>query len=302
MLPVELIGKIGPLSDPVVEAFKFSVSDDPAVTRRFVTEFLDSPDAAPFIANEDGQPGIFIYDARKPLGGLQAFGFEAAEYVENIMEVDEGDLLVLQARKNAAFSGGSTPLGNLRLALYRAAVAKGLIPAAKGWAFLWINNFPLFTITNTIDPGQGGSAGLSSTHHPFTAPASVDQIDLLATDPLSVRADHYDLVLNGIELGGGSRRIHNADLQEYVLRDILRVSEQRMSDFKHLVDVLRMGCPPHAGLALGFDRLVAVMCGRDSIRDVIAFPKSGRGEDLSVKSPSRITEEQLKTYHFRLRE
>lgn len=302
MIPIDLIGKIGPLSDPIVEAFKFDISSDPDETRKFVTKFMDSDESLPFMANPDGQPGIFIYDPRKPLGGLQPFGFEAAEQMEQVLELEEGNLVVIQARRNISFAGGSTALGRLRLALHRAAVAHGYVEKPTAWSFLWVNQFPLFSPTVESEPGQGGAAGLSSTHHPFTAPASEEDIDLLERSPLDVRADHYDLVLNGVELGGGSRRIHDAKLQEYVLRDILKVSEERMADFRHLIDVLASGCPPHAGMALGFDRLCAVMLGRESIRDVIAFPKSGGGEDLLVKSPSQMTAAQLETYHLRLRE
>lgn len=263
---------------------------------------MDSPDAIPFIENPDGQPGIFIYDSTKPLGGLFPFGFEAAQQLEELLELERGDILFLQARKNSAFSGGSTPIGNLRLALHRAAVARELIDPPTGHHFLWINAFPLFSPSNAMEPGQGGSAGWSATHHPFTAPASVEDIELLLTDPLAVKAEHYDLVLNGVELGGGSRRIHSAKMQEFVLRDVLGMSEERLKDFAHLLEVLRAGCPPHAGMALGFDRLCAVMLGKESIRDVIAFPKSGKGEDLLVKSPGYMTESQLETYHLRLRE
>jgi len=127
-------------------------------------------------------------------------------------------------------------------------------------------------------------------------------VDLLLTDPAAVKAEHYDLVVNGVELGGGSRRIHSAAMQQFVLREVLKMSEERLKDFDHLIEVLRAGCPPHAGMALGFDRLIAVMLGKESVRDVIAFPKSGRGEDLLVKSPTRMTEDQLKTYHLKLRE
>ncbi|KAK3658280.1 aspartate--tRNA ligase msd1 [Elasticomyces elasticus] len=283
MLPVDLISKIGPHSNPM-----------------FVSSFMDSPQALPFIQNPDGQPGIFVVDSRKPLQGLQVFGFEAAEQVEEMLGLEDGDLVVLQARKNAPFAGGSTTIGNLRLALHKAAVKHGLIAAPTGFAFTWITDFPLFSPINDTDPGQGGSAGISSTHHPFTAPKSSKDVDLLMTDPLEVKADHYDLVLNGVELGGGSRRIHKAEMQALVLRHVLGMSDSRLKDFDHLIEVLRSGCPPHAGMALGFDRLIAVMLGRESVRDVIAFPKSGRGEDLLVKSPTRMTEEQLKTYHLRL--
>jgi aspartyl-tRNA synthetase len=124
---------------------------------------------------------------------------------------------------------------------------------------------------------------------------------LLLTSPSDAIAAHYDIVVNGVELGGGSRRIHSAAMQEFIFSDILKMKPERIEDFRHLLDVLRSGCPPHAGIALGWDRLMAVMCGRDSVRDVIAFPKSGRGEDSLVKSPNRMTEEQLSTYHLMLR-
>ncbi|KAI9725943.1 MAG: hypothetical protein M1828_002271 [Chrysothrix sp. TS-e1954] len=301
MIPADLISKIGPLADPFVDVFKFSVSEEPSNTRTFISAFMDSSEAKPFINNADGQPGIFIYDSRKPLGGLQPFGFEAAEHVENILELEEGDMVVLQARSREAFSGGSTPLGNLRLALHRFAVDQGYMSPPIGWEFLWVNQFPLFSPTNETDPGQGGFAGLSSTHHPFTAPAGKEDFDLLGSRPLETKADHYDLVLNGVELGGGSRRIHDAVVQEYILRDVLKMGKDRLSDFAHLLEVLRGGCPPHAGIALGFDRLCAVMLGRDSIRDVIAFPKGGSGQDMLVKSPSKLTKAQLDTYHLQLK-
>jgi len=301
MLPIDLVNKIGPLTDPAVDVMKISISENPQETRKFVNAFMDSPEAQPFIQNPEGQPGIFIFDSRKPLQGLQIFGFEAAEQVEEMLELEDGDLVVLQARKNAPFAGGSTPMGNLRLALHKTAVKQGLLPAPQGFAFVWITEFPLFSPTNDSDPGQGGAAGISSTHHPFTAPKNADEVDLLLTDPPQVKADHYDLVVNGVELGGGSRRIHSARMQELVMREVLQMSDERMKDFAHLLRVLRAGCPPHAGMALGFDRLIAVMLGRESVRDVIAFPKSGRGEDLLVKSPTRMTEEQLRTYHLKLR-
>ncbi|EGP87906.1 uncharacterized protein MYCGRDRAFT_109040 [Zymoseptoria tritici IPO323] len=304
MLPVSLVRTIGPLSDPAVEVLKIPISEDPRETRDFVTAFMDAPEAQPFINNPHGQPGIFIYDSRKPLSGIHPFGFEAAEYLEETLSLEDGDLIVLQARPNIPPTGGSTPLGNLRLALHKAAMKASLLPAPTGFAFTWITSFPLFTPSSTSasEPGQGGSAGLSATHHPFTAPLSAEDLALLPSDPLSAKAAHYDLVLNGVELGGGSQRIQNAAVQEYIMRDILQMSDERVEDFRHLLDVLRAGCPPHAGIALGLDRLVAVMLGRESVRDVIAFPKSGRGEDLLVKSPTRLTEGQLATYHLKLKE
>ena len=309
MLPADLVRKISPLIDPDVDIFKLHVSDSPSETRKFITQFLDSPAGAPFLANHDGQPGIFIYDSRQPLSGMQPLGFQTVEFMEGMedgMNLQEGDLIVLQARKKSAhgFNGGWTMAGRLRIALHQCAVSQGLIPPPdpQDYKFLWVTDFPLFTPDNADDPGQGGRAGFSATHHPFTSPKSLEDIELLPSDPLAVKADHYDIVLNGVELGGGSRRIHNADFQAYVLRDVLELPDSRMVDFQHLLEVLRAGCPPHAGIALGLDRLIATMLGRESIRDVIAFPKSGHGEDLLVKSPSRLTQSQLDTYHLRVKD
>ncbi|KAF9888785.1 hypothetical protein FE257_008361 [Aspergillus nanangensis] len=303
VLPVDLVQKISPLTLPIVEAFKIENKDnDPAAMSQFITEFLDSPDGAPFNDNSEGGPGIFVYDAKKPLCGLQPFGFEAAEHLEELLDLDHGDLIVLQARKQAPFAGGSTPIGDLRRALHSAAVASGFQAAPTGFDFMWVVDFPLFSPSTESEPGQGGAAGISSTHHPFTAPKSAADVDLLLTDPTKVVADHYDLVVNGVELGGGSRRIHDAAVQELVLRDILQMPSERLADFAHLLEALRAGCPPHAGLALGFDRLVALMLGKESVRDVIAFPKIGKGgEDQMVRAPSPMTEEALNTYHLQLK-
>jgi aspartyl-tRNA synthetase len=303
LLPVDLVSKITSLVNPIVEVFKIENNDnDPAAMSKFITEFLDSPAGAPFNNNPEGAPGIFVYDAKRPLCGMQPFGFEATEHMENVLDLDHGDLIVIQARKQAPFTGGSTPIGDLRRALHSAAVSSGFKPAPSGTDFLWINDFPLFSPTTDTEPGQGGTAGIQSTHHPFTAPKTAADVDALLTDPTAATADHYDLVVNGVELGGGSRRIHDAAVQEFILRDILQMPESRLADFAHLISALRAGCPPHAGIALGFDRLVAVMLGRESVRDVIAFPKTGKGEDAMVKAPGLLSEEALEMYHLRLRE
>ncbi|KAF1810445.1 hypothetical protein P152DRAFT_460572 [Eremomyces bilateralis CBS 781.70] len=300
VIPADLVGKISPLTIPIVDAMRFQVSDNPNETRAFAAKFMDSPEAVPFLRNPDGQPGIFIYDTTKPLRGLQPLGFEAAETLEDQWDLESGDLVIMQARANAPLSGGSTAMGRLRLALHAVAVTTGMVEPPSGFQFLWVKDFPLLSKCEDGEVGQGSMTGLASTHHPFTAPKTADDVALLDTDPLLAKADHYDIVVNGVELGGGSRRIHDAKFQEYMLKDILKLSEARLGDFKHLLDVLRMGCPPHAGIALGLDRLVAVMLGRNSVRDVIAFPKTGSGEDPLVKSPSRMTAEQLKTYHLAL--
>jgi aspartyl-tRNA synthetase len=145
----------------------------------------------------------------------------------------------------------------------------GLIEAKpQAFRFLWVTDFPLFSpdLHDKSDPGQEGIAGIRSTHHPFTAP-QVEDLEHLINDPakvepLKVKGQHYDLVVNGVELGGGSVRIHDADLQHYVLKEILKVCppilrsncqlpDKRIRDFNHLLEALASGCPPHAGIALG---------------------------------------------------
>lgn len=172
---------------------------------------------------------------------------------------------------------------------------------------LWVTDFPLFKPPDFSESGQGGNAGLASTHHPFTSPKTPEDIDLLLTDPTKAVGDHYDLVINGEEIGGGSRRIHHAAMQELVFRDVLKMNDERIAEFSHLLQALRAGCAPHASIALGFDRLIAMIRSskdkkKRSLRDVIAFPKSSKGEDLMMNSPSPMSEEVLKTYHLELRD
>ena len=308
LLPADLINMISPLKNPVVEAMVVPLAAPPDAARKFIGGFLDSSENKRFLANPDGGPGIFIYDSGKPLHGLSAFGFEAVEQIEQDLDLDDGNLIILQARKKGPFNGGSTTLGNLRTAIHSAAVNQSLLEPIdwKDFQPLWIIDFPLFSPHDSSEPGQGGNAGLASTHHPFTSPKTAEDVDLLLTDPTRAIADHYDLVINGEEIGGGSRRIHHAEMQNFVFRDILKMDEDRIAEFSHLLEALRAGCPPHAGIALGFDRLDAMIVSSKlekklSLRDVIAFPKSGKGEDLMVKSPRPMSEEDLKTYHLKLR-
>ncbi|KAF9987849.1 hypothetical protein BGZ65_001571 [Modicella reniformis] len=127
-----------------------------------------------------------------------------------------------------------------------------------------------------------------------------EDLHLLYSSPEKVRGQHYDLVLNGVEIGGGSIRIHSPKLQTFVFEHILKMTPLETSRFSHLIDALSFGCPPHGGIALGFDRMMAILCETASIRDVIAFPKSTSGRDLVVGSPSELTEQQLGEYKIRV--
>lgn len=136
--------------------------------------------------------------------------------------------------------------------------------------------------------------GLESAHHPFTAPHP-DDAELLYTNPAAVRGLHYDLVLNGAEVGGGSIRINQSEVQEYVLDRILK---EDVTSFAYFLQLMSYGCPPHGGIALGLDRLLSIMCGTKHIRDVIAFPKSVNGKDLLTGGPSYITDKDRQIYHL----
>lgn len=155
----------------------------------------------------------------------------------------------------------------------------------------WVEDFPLFSPSDPENPHPDRRGSIESTHHPFTAPLPQD-VPLLTHEPLAVRGQHYDLVANGWELGGGSIRIHHGPTQRFVLERILQLDARL---FQHLLDALRCGAPPHGGIALGLDRLVALLGRAPSLRDVIAFPKSFRGLDLTCGAPQPLRDIDLRT-------
>ncbi|WOO80187.1 Aspartate--tRNA ligase [Vanrija pseudolonga] len=206
-----------------------------------------------------------------------------------------GDVIWLSQRPKIA-EGGWTPLGRLRTQIAEAAVAKGLLTLPANAHFLWVTQFPLFTKADE-DKAALSRGRWAASHHPFTAPVADDMPLLEKGDVAAVKGQHYDLVLNGQEIGGGSVRIHDAALQEYVFRDVLELDEEEVGRFGHLLQALKSGAPPHAGIALGFDRLVAILCDAKSIRDVIAFPKTGTtGADPVFRSPSPAAPSVLLEY------
>ena len=302
LIPKALVKMLSPLDSPIVEIIKVETGKlGPSRSGRFITEFLEAPSSAQFLQNPAGAPGITVFDTRKPLQGLASFGHEGADRIIEMLTPEEGDILVVQARPDVPFTGGSTPLGNLRRDIHQAAFEQMLLPQPTNDSFLWVIDFPLFSPVSGTDPGQGGEAGICSTHHPFTAPKTSFDGQIMFTDPLRAKADHFDLVINGVEIGGGSRRIHNHEIQETILRDVLKMKPERIEDFRHLLDALKAGCPPHTGFALGFDRLMAILTRQNSVRDVIAFPKWGAGDDKMVGAPSLLSEDQLRTYHLGVR-
>jgi aspartyl-tRNA synthetase len=206
------------------------------------------------------------------------FQAEKIQAVNQRVGADSGDLVLIVADKPAVVNHC---LGMLRLEL---ADRLDLIPDDLH-AFLWITKFPLLEHDET-------EGRLTAVHHPFTAPLEED-IALLSESPEKVRARAYDLVLNGTEIGGGSVRNHSISLQEEMF-NILGIShEEAQSKFGFLLDALKYGAPPHAGMALGFDRLVAIMAGVESIREVIAFPKTQRATCPLTDAPSALDKDQL---------
>ncbi|KAI7897672.1 tRNA synthetases class II-domain-containing protein, partial [Cokeromyces recurvatus] len=216
------------------------------------------------------------------------------EQLNKSLHIEQDDLVLVHKRPKYIY-GGNTTMGRIRVHVSNLMQEKGLLRLddKEKYKFLWVESFPLFT------PDEQGIRKWQSTHHPFTAPYDED-IPLLATAPEKVRGQHYDLVLNGMEIGGGSIRIHSPVMQTFILEKVLQLEKYEYERFDHLIDALGGGCPPHGGIALGFDRMMAILCDSTSIRDVIAFPKAAGGKDFVVNSPSGITAAQLNEYGLQL--
>lgn len=210
---------------------------------------------------------------------------EGAEALRATAGAREGDLLLLVAdRDKVAFQA----LGELRQELGR---KLGLIPAGR-WDYLWVTDFPLFEWNEE-------ERRWNACHHPFTAPRPSDEA-LLASDPGRVKARAYDIVLNGIELGGGSIRLHRSEVQSAVFSALGLRPEEARQKFGFLLDALSYGAPPHGGIALGLDRWTMLLLGAESLRDVIAFPKTSRGTDLMTGAPGPVAAEQLAELSIRV--
>ncbi|MBT7733547.1 MAG: aspartate--tRNA ligase [Verrucomicrobia bacterium] len=208
------------------------------------------------------------------------------------LAIEEGDLILFAADE---WLNACEILGKIRLYCAEKLTEMGKMSiAADQFNFLWVIEFPLLMFDKEMDRWY-------SSHHPFTSPVEED-IPKLASDPKSVRGQHYDIVVNGVELGGGSIRIHQRELQKTIFEDVLQIPASVAKErFGYMLEAFRFGAPPHGGIALGFDRLIAMLCDSDSIREVIAFPKTAKGADLMSDAPGTAEPKQLRDLHINLR-
>ncbi|WP_052256483.1 aspartate--tRNA ligase [Salinicoccus sp. YB14-2] len=211
------------------------------------------------------------------------FDDDKQDELKQLMNVKDNDLVLFVADKKKVVHAS---LGNLRNKL---AKDLGLIDKNQ-YNFIWVTDWPLFEYDEEADR-------YSAAHHPFTSPKKEDE-DKLETAPEEVRANAYDIVLNGYELGGGSIRIHDKALQERMFRALGFSDQERDEQFGFLLEAFTYGAPPHGGIAYGFDRFVMLLAGTDNIRDVIAFPKTASASDLMMNAPSAVSEDQLKELHI----
>ena len=209
---------------------------------------------------------------------VKFLGEDVHEAVKQAAGVEPGDLLL--------FAADAPATANAVLSALRLHLADVMGIERKGHALLWVVNFPMFKYDDE-------EKKYAAEHHPFTMPRRED-LDKIESDPLSVGSYSYDLVMDGFEVGGGTIRIHDAKLQRRVFRRLGLADEEIDRKFGHLIQALEHGAPPHGGIALGLDRLIMLLAGKDSIRDVIAFPKTSSGTDPMTGAPSEVTRRQLK--------
>jgi aspartyl-tRNA synthetase len=235
---------------------------------------------------------------------VKFFGDTEKAALQSKLRIEEGDLILFGADK---WEIACEVLGRIRLRTaeiqdLHGKVAKGQSDPPSGrtrpmasseWDFLWVTDFPLLQWSAEENKWN-------AVHHPFTRPKA-DDVPLFDSKKFGeIRAEAYDVVLNGVEIGGGSMRIHEPQLQEKMFEALGISPEDRQSLFGHLLRALRLGAPPHGGIALGLDRLVMLICGEDTIRDVMAFPKNNRGLDLMTQSPADVDPRQLRDLSIKL--
>ncbi|HAT32807.1 MAG TPA: aspartate--tRNA ligase [Janthinobacterium sp.] len=238
---------------------------------------------------------IKVNDKSKGRDGLQSpivknLHDAALAQIVELTGAQDGDLIFFGADKAKVVNDA---IGALRVKIGHSEFGKKAGLFEDSWKPLWVVDFPMFDYDEEADRW-------TATHHPFTAPKDGHE-DMLETNPGACIAKAYDMVLNGWELGGGSIRIHREEVQSKVFRALKIDADEARLKFGFLLDALQYGAPPHGGLAFGLDRIVTMMTGSDSIRDVIAFPKTQRAQCLLTQAPSEVDEKQLRELHIRLR-
>ncbi len=276
----------GPANDPQGRIAALRLPKGCELTRKEIDDYT----AFVGIYGAKGLAYIKVKERARGRDGLQSpiLKFLPDEAVDAIMQrtgAEDGDLVFFGADKARIVNEA---LGALRVKLGR---DRGL--AKEGWQPLWVVDFPMFE----YDEGEKRYVSL---HHPFTSPKEED-LDRLESDPANCYSRAYDMVLNGTEVGGGSMRIYRAEVQEKVFRQLGIGDEEAQEKFGFLLDALKSGCPPHGGIAFGLDRLVMLMSGAASIRDVMAFPKTQTASCLLTQAPSEVSEKQLRELHIKLR-
>ncbi len=256
---------------------------------------IDAYDQFVRIYGAKGLAYIKVNDKAQGRDGLQApivknLHDAALAQILELTGAQDGDLIFFGADKAKVVNDA---IGALRVKIGHSEFGKSKGLFEESWKPLWVVDFPMFEHDEENDRW-------AATHHPFTAPKDGHE-DLMETDPAKCIAKAYDMVLNGWELGGGSVRIHRAEIQSKVFRALKISDDDAQLKFGFLLDALQYGAPPHGGLAFGLDRIVTMMTGAESIRDVIAFPKTQRAQCLLTQAPSAVDEKQLRELHIRLR-